>query len=509
MEKQGREIKAGIILNYISMAIEGIVIFLLNPFIIRGLGQADYGVYSLMSSFTGYLSIFEFGLGSTIIRYISKYNAEKDEKNKENFLSMCFGIYIFIAIIMIIVIIVLYQFIDQIFAKSLTLDQIVLAKRMFIIIATSMTLTTLGSVFSAIISGYEKFIFSRALILITSILNVILTIIVLVTNITAVRLTYITLVITLVTITSNIIFVFYKLKVKIKFHKWDNKLFREIFQFSIFVFLQTLITQIYWRLDQLIIGVQMEDAAVPLAVYAVAMKVNDLILAFTTVINRYQLPTITRLSIVEKDDKKLLGYLGKTSKFVSILYVAIIIGFIFFGQKFINIYAGDGYELAYPIVLIVIISSALNRIHGCCSDVLKAKNKHGWYTTIVFLSALINIVLTIYLIKAMGIIGAAIGTAISVILGNTIAYYWCLYVKAGINIKKLFKLTFKGFLPVIIISTLTGILLNWLSDDTNILRYLIKGFIFCIVYLILIYKFVLDEEEKGKIKNTLRKFKRC
>ena len=509
MEKQKREIKIGMILNYISMAIEGIVIFLLNPFIIRGLGQEDYGVYSLITSFTGYISIFEFGLGSTIIRYVSKYNAEKNEENKENFLSMCFGIYIFIAVIMVIAITVLYNVIDRIFANSLTVNQIILAKKMFIIIAASMTITTLGSVFSAIISGYEKFIFSRMLILITACLNVALTIIVLITKATAVRLTYITLIISVINITANIIFVFYKLKVKIRFHHWDSELFKEVFKFSIFVFLQTLITQIYWRLDQLIIGVQMENAAVPLAVYAVAMKVNDLVLAFTTVINRYQLPTITRMSIVEKDNKGLLKYLGKTSKFVAILYVAIIIGFIFFGQKFIQIYAGDGYELAYPIVLIVIIAASLNRIHGCGSDVLKAKNKHGWYTTIIFISAVINIFLTIYLIKKAGIVGAAIATAVSVIIGNTIAYYWCLYAEAGIDIKELFKLTFKGFMPVIIISSIVGFILNYFIDNSGIIRYSFKGIIFCIIYMITIYKFVLEDQQKERIKNKLKKINEC
>ena len=502
MDKQKNQIKIGMILNYLSMAIEGIVIFLLNPFIIRSLGQENYGVYTLMSSFTGYLSVFEFGLGTTIIRYISKYNAEKDEKTKENFLSMCFGIYIFIAALMLIVAIILYNNISNFFANSLSIEQIELAKRMFVIIATSMTLTTLGSVFSAIISGYEKFIFSRGLILFTAILNVLLTILVIIINPTALTLTYVTLIITIVTMLSNILYVFFKLKVKIKYHGWDKKFFKEIFSFSIFIFVQTLINQIYWRLDQLIIGVQMANAAVSLAVYAVAMKVNDLVLAFTTVINRYQLPTITRLVLVEKDHKKLTSYLGSTSKFVAILYIAIIIGFIFFGKRFVDIYAGQGYEKAYNIVLIVIISAALSRIHGCGSDVLKAKNLHGFYTTIVFATAIVNILLTIVLIPKLGILGAAIGTAISVILGNTIAYYWCLYIKADINIREVFKQTFKGFMPVILTISCICIILNYLIND-NLFNYIIKLCIFGALYLILIYKYVLDNETKNKIKRKI------
>lgn len=502
LENKNKQIKIGMVLNYLSMVVEGLVIFLLNPFIIRALGQADYGVYSLITSFSGYLSIFDFGLGTAIIRYIAKYNAENKEKEKENFLSFSFFIYFLISVVITVVAIILYNCIDRIFSASLTFEQINLAKQLFIIIATSMTITTLGSIFSAIISGYEKFIFTRTVVLLCSIINVILTILVLATKATAVKLTYITLITTLITFITNVIYVFFKLKIKVKFHNWDSKLFKEVFKFSIFVFLQTLISQIYWRLDQLIIGIEIIDAAIPLAIYAVAMRINDLVLAFTTVINRYQLPSITRLAIIEKDEDKLIKYIGKTSKFVAVLYFAIIIGFIFFGEKFINVYAGEGYELAYPIVLIVIIASSLNRIHGCGSDVLKAKNKNGMYTVIIFITAILNIALTIILIPVLGLIGAAIGTAVSVVLGNTIAYYWCLYKQANINIKLLFIYTFKGFLKPVIISVIAALLINLISN-TNIYVYILKLFMFAMVYCITVYKWILDEEEKLKIKKVL------
>lgn len=501
---ENKQIKLGMLLNYISMAIEGIIVFLLNPFIIRGLGQEEYGVYSLVSSFAGYLTIFEFGLGTTIIRYISKYNAEKKEKEKENFLAFCFIIYFVIAIIMAIVCVVLYYFLDHMFDASLTMEQIELAKKMFMIIATSMTLTTIGSIFSAIIAGYERFIFSRVLVIATTIINVLLTILVLATKATAIRLTYITLIITVITIFSNIYYVFKKIKIKIKLYQWDHEFFKEISKFSIFIFLQTMITQIYWRLDQLIIGVMVSNAAISLAIYSVAMKINDLVLSFTTVINRYQLPTITRMVLVEKDQEKVNQYIGKTSKFVAILYMAIMIGFAFFGKKFIQIYAGDGYELAYYVVLIVIIASSLSRIHGSGSDVLKAKNLHGYYTIIVLVTAIMNILITVALIPHWGIIGAAIGTAISVILGNTVAYYWCLQKKAKIDVQRVFKITFKGFAPVCFLCAIICLLCNWLLGD-SLWEFILKCFIFGMTYLIAIYRFVLDEQMKQKVRIKMRR----
>lgn len=500
--KNNKEMRVGMLLNYLSMALEGIIIFAFNPFIIRELGQENYGVYSLMNSFTGYLSVFEFGLGTTIIRYISKYNEEKNDTTKESFLSIIFGIYFLIALLIIIVCVILYFSLNNIFSGSLSLEQIKLAKRLFIIISASITLTTIGSVFSAIISGYEKFIFSRSVVLVTTLLNALLTLGVLIISPTAELLSMITLVVSFTSILLNSIYVFYKLKIKIKIQKFNNVLFKEIFKFSIFIFIQTLINQIYWRLDQLIIGISLTNAAIPLAIYAVAMKINDLTLAFTTVINRYQLPTITRM-VVNKD-KKLTDYLGKISRFVAILYFAIIIGFIFYGKQFINIYAGRGYEKAFPIVLIIIISASFSRIHGTGSDVLKAKNEHGMYTLIVFFSALINVILTVLFIKSYGILGAACATAISVIIGNTFSYYWCLNKKANINIKKLFKITFKSFPIVIILSILFNCLLLFINSN-NIFIYLLKCFLFLIFYLILIYIFILDEGTKKKIMLKLKK----
>ena len=47
------------------------------------LGQAEYGLYSLAHSAVAYLSLLSFGFGSTIIRYIAKYNAEGNKEAEE------------------------------------------------------------------------------------------------------------------------------------------------------------------------------------------------------------------------------------------------------------------------------------------------------------------------------------------------------------------------------------------------------------------------------------------
>ena len=221
-----KEIKKGVILNYLNIIIGGLLVFLLEPFIIKKLGQSTYGVYTLINSFTNCLTLFEFGLGTTIIHYVSKFNIEKKEKQKKELFSMMLVIYFLIIIVITISSIILYNLIDNIFNYSLTINQIKIAKKIFIITAINVNITVLNSLFSSILNGYEKFFINRIIILISTILNCILTIIVLIINPKALTLSLVSLITSIMILLGNIFYVAAKLKIKIKLNtEWNKDLF--------------------------------------------------------------------------------------------------------------------------------------------------------------------------------------------------------------------------------------------------------------------------------------------
>ena len=74
--RQINQLRTGVILSYVNLAIGCLIPFLYTPIMLDMLGQAEYGLYSLASSVVGYLSLLTFGFGSTIIRYVAKYRAE-------------------------------------------------------------------------------------------------------------------------------------------------------------------------------------------------------------------------------------------------------------------------------------------------------------------------------------------------------------------------------------------------------------------------------------------------
>ena len=76
------QLKAGAIISYANLLIGNIIPFIYTPIMLRLLGQAEYGLYGIANSIMGYIGLLNFGIGGTIVRYLSKYRAEGDREQE-------------------------------------------------------------------------------------------------------------------------------------------------------------------------------------------------------------------------------------------------------------------------------------------------------------------------------------------------------------------------------------------------------------------------------------------
>ena len=72
------QLKAGVILSYLSTGISIFIQLVYMPVMIRLLGQSEYGLYSLVSGVVSYLSLFSLGFTSAYLRFFSRENQKKD-----------------------------------------------------------------------------------------------------------------------------------------------------------------------------------------------------------------------------------------------------------------------------------------------------------------------------------------------------------------------------------------------------------------------------------------------
>ena len=88
------QLKAGAALNYVIIGINALVGLLYTPYMLRMLGQSEYGLFSLVSSIIAYLTIMDFGFTNAIVRYTAKYRAENRVSEQYEMFGMFFKIFV-------------------------------------------------------------------------------------------------------------------------------------------------------------------------------------------------------------------------------------------------------------------------------------------------------------------------------------------------------------------------------------------------------------------------------
>jgi len=499
--KQNKQAKLGIVLSYVVIIFQSITHFLITPFMLIALGKSEYGLYMLIGSFIDYIALFDFGLGSTVTRYVAKYRAEDDKKGEESFLAIVLILYSIISILALIVGAVLYRHLPFIFSRSLTSEELHIAKPMFIILIFNAVLSMPFNTFSSIIQGYEKFAFIRIVHLIRIIIKTILLLALLSVGYKALAIVILDTVINLVTMNINMFYVLIRIKTRIHLYYFSKPLLKEIITYSFFVFVTMIVDQIFWKLGQTILGVILDTAAV--AVYAFAMQFVIYYMLVSTAISWVFLPRVTQMVVKNISGKKLTNMLIGIGRIQFIILGYILIAFIILGRQFIFLWVGGDYGVSWIIALIIMVPYTVHLFQNVALSILQAKNMHKFRSIIYLCIAVLNILLSIILSNAYGAVGAAMGTSLSFIAGDIILMNLYYHFKVGLNIKKFFKELSRGLVPAMLLSAGFGVLTLLIPGKTWLLL-ISQGLLYTIGYFIAMWFLGTNKFEKKLISRPIK-----
>ena len=165
------QLKAGVVLSYVSECVKIITNLIYTPIMLRLLGKSEYGLYQLVYSVVSYLSLLSLGFGSAYIRYYSKYKAENDDDGVARLNGMFMTIFCAISMICLLCGFIMVHNIKSIFASGLTDAEYVRARILMILMIINLALTFPATVFNCNVTAHEKFIFQKTIIVLQNILN--------------------------------------------------------------------------------------------------------------------------------------------------------------------------------------------------------------------------------------------------------------------------------------------------------------------------------------------------
>ena len=149
-----KQLKAGVFLSYLTLALSNIIALTYTPFMLRMMGQSEYGLYSLVASVVAYLTILDFGFGNAIIRFTAKYRAENKHEEQYSLFGMFLILYIAIGILSFIIGLVLYNNVDTLFSGSMTVEELSKARVMILLLVINISITFPLSIFPSIVIAY-------------------------------------------------------------------------------------------------------------------------------------------------------------------------------------------------------------------------------------------------------------------------------------------------------------------------------------------------------------------
>lgn len=494
--------KIGAILSYVVIALNMIVGLSYTPFLIRSLGQSEYGLYSIINTVISYLTVMDMGFGNSIIIYTSRFINQGDKEKQDKLHGMFFLIYCVIGVIATLVGIILFFNVDTLFGSSMTVEELSKARIMMLILTFNLAITFPLSIFGNIITAHEKFIINKMIKILQILLQPMMMIPLLLLGYKAIAMVVVITIANVICLLLNTIICIKNLDVRLKFKGFDFSLLKEIFAYSFFIFINQIIDKANWSLGQFLLGSLVGTVAT--AVYSVATQLNNMYMNFSTAISGVMLPKVTKMEDSNASNKEFTDVFVKTGRVQYLLMALIITGFVIFGQAFINLWVGPDYKNSYIIACIIMIPVTIPLIQNIGLSILQAKNLYKYRTIIFFGIAILNVAMSIPLTKMYGGIGTAIGTAVSLILGQGIILNIYYHKKVGINMIEFWKNILRMSLPIVFV-VLFGIGLNMFIVSDSILILAVKIVLYTAVYGLLMWFFGMNNYEKDLIRKPVNK----
>lgn len=498
------QIKAGSILSYISIIANVVIGLIYTPYMIRMLGQSEYGLYSLSASIIAYLTVLDLGFGDAIVRYTAKFRAEGKTREQSELFGMFILIYSLIGIIAFVVGLILTINAESLFNKTMTTEEIHEAKIMLLIMTLNIALTFPMSVWGAIMSAHERFVFQKIVIIARNVLNPLVMVVLLYIGYKAIALVIITTVFNFLSLLVNWWYCKRKLQIKVRFCSFNLCFLKEVFLYSFWIFLNVIMDRIYWNTGQFVLGIYQGTIAV--AVYSLAIQLHFMYSSFSTAISGLLLPKVTRVVVSGNNYTEISNFFIKVGRLQYIIMSYILTSFVIFGRPFVRLWAGQGYEDTYIISLLLFVPLTVPLIQNIGIAILQARNQMKFRSIAYVIIALLSLLISIPLSKEYSGIGCAIGTSIALILGHIIVMNIYYKFRQRIDIILFWKNIAKmSVVPVVIIIVWLLSENNLHSEVWNIYTLLVYFVLFSLLYFPLFFFFSMNKYERDLILSPIIK----
>lgn len=502
MAESSKELKIGVVLSYLQIVANVVIALVYTPVMLTMLGKAEYGVYSLAASTIAYLHLLEFGFAQSYVRFFSEEKVNGDKQSLAKLNGLFSVVFFLMGLLAFLAGVVVVCFSQEIFGSGLTAEEHQLVRIIMGILTVSTAVGLATNVYSSVIVAYEKFFVHRLVGLIRTVLSPALVWILLLCGYRSIMLALVTGGLTVIVGLFYVFYCFRYLQIPITFRNLQPAKLKEIGTFSFFIVLNFIFDQAAWSMDRIILGRLVGAASV--AVYSVGVQFSQLFMTMSTSVSSVFTPRINVYVATKQSKEVLTNLFIKIGRIQMIILLPILMGFIFFGQSFIRLWAPVGYEEAYWVAVITMTPLLIALVQNTGIVIQMAMNQHRFRSIAYTLLAVVHLVMSCLICEKYGAVGGALGTAMYLILGPGVLMNWYYQKYIGLDVIRFWK-DCCSFVPTIVILGCVGygvmryaVIISWWD-------FVLYGVLFGIAYVVMIWLTAMNQNEKDLFVKPIRR----
>jgi len=375
------------------------------------LGKEQYGEWIFIVSATSYTSLMYLGFGDTIKKFVATHHARADWAKLNQSVNMTFAFYCVMAAIVLTVASAICGA-APLFGRWQR-EALLEVRLVCLVLGLNVACGMLGSAFGGVLHGIQRFDLQRSVTICADLLRVSLTVLLLRAEWGLLTLAQILLIVTLAENLAYVLLAFMHVPtLSLGIRHLSKAALHECFGFSLYALIGNIACHIIYATDTIIIGLLLgAEAIVP---YFIAQRFSQFIQRPLLQIGEVCMPKAGQLH-ARSDEAGLQDLAIRGMSMAFLLAAGVWIGALFFGDALIVTWVRESYTESHTILIVLLFSQLVSSPLGIVRSIIFGSGDARTPAIIHLVEAVLNVILSLILIKPLGILGVAVGTTIPVL----------------------------------------------------------------------------------------------
>ena len=486
MESEKKIVK-GVVWSTLTNIVNALYGFISVPILINYFGKAEYGLIGLTMSVNVYMNLMDMGFNSTNVRFFSNWLAHENYDRLLKGFQTSLSFYGVIGLVNVFALLIVAYFSDEIF--NVTSQQDIVLKHLFYILAVSAFCQWFSSCFDQLIKATENVAWIQKRTLFTRILMIIVLFATIWLKLSIEFYYILTCLATLSIVPMSI----GKIKREIPFvnflPKWDKQAFKEMLPYCMNIFSFSIFQFSFYNLRPVFLGIQGTIESV--ADYRILNGIIGIVTMLGGAFIGILLPSTSKV-VANHDEKAYYRIAYDGTKYISILICFCCFGMMTVGKEVLTLYVGSSYLYLIPWFNLWLLCT-LGTHNQAISSLILAGNDIRAISYSSVVSSASGLLTAWFLIPYYEMGGVCIAFVVYCVLQLLFYYLYYWPYKMKINSIVIFK---SCFIPFVILGAFLYSLFQMIHLEDNLLLLLvIKGGLFVILYGVLVW-FIINENDR-------------